>query len=50
MSDVTGFENIPPTALADILGREQVVDIGIRPLWAPVPRCRPGFHRAVPSR
>ncbi len=48
------------TALADFLGREQVMDIGIRPLWAPVPRiagpaftvrCPPGdnlmLHAAI---
>jgi 4-hydroxy-4-methyl-2-oxoglutarate aldolase len=28
---------VPTTALADFLGREQVMDIGIRPLWTPVP-------------
>jgi 4-hydroxy-4-methyl-2-oxoglutarate aldolase len=38
MNDVTGFAGIPPTTLADLLGREQVMDIGIRPLWSPVPR------------
>jgi 4-hydroxy-4-methyl-2-oxoglutarate aldolase len=38
MNDVTGFKNIPPTTFADILGREQVMDIGIRPLWPSIPR------------
>jgi 4-hydroxy-4-methyl-2-oxoglutarate aldolase len=38
MDDVTGYQNVSPTTLADILGRRQVMDIGIRPLWAPVPR------------
>lgn len=33
----TGFENVPTTALADVLGRTQVMDTGIRPLWQPVP-------------
>ncbi len=28
-----GFTGVPPTALAELLGREQVMDIGIRPLW-----------------
>ncbi|MGW2230708.1 RraA family protein [Streptomyces formicae] len=32
------FDEIPTTTLADLLGREQVMDIGIRPLWQPVPR------------
>jgi 4-hydroxy-4-methyl-2-oxoglutarate aldolase len=38
MKDATGFAGISPTTLADVLGREQVMDIGIRPLWQPVPR------------
>jgi 4-hydroxy-4-methyl-2-oxoglutarate aldolase len=38
MPDVTEFTHIPPTTLADILGREQVMDIGVRPLWGPTPR------------
>ncbi|MFE1297050.1 RraA family protein [Streptomyces sp. NPDC058731] len=55
-----GFPDIPPTTLADLVGREQVMDIGIRPLWSPMPRlagpaftvrCRPGdnlmLHAAV---
>lgn len=60
MSDVTGFSGIPPTTLADVLGREQVMDIGIRPLWPSIPRvagpaftvrCPPGdnlmLHAAI---
>jgi 4-hydroxy-4-methyl-2-oxoglutarate aldolase len=52
--------DIPTTTLADVLGREQVMDIGIRPLWTPVPRvagpaftvrCPPGdnlmLHAAI---
>src|SRR3954462_13377489 len=55
-----GFTSIPPTALAAILGREQVMDSGIRPLWSPMPRvagpaftvrCPPGdnlmLHAAI---
>ncbi|MDI6100988.1 RraA family protein [Actinoplanes sp. NEAU-A12] len=55
-----GFESIPPTTLADVLNRGQVMDIGIRPLWTPVPRvagpaftvrCPPGdnlmLHAAI---
>lgn len=38
MTDVTDFQGIPTTTLADLLGRGQVMDIGIRPLWDPVPR------------
>lgn len=54
------FRDIPTTTLADLLGREHVMDIGIRPLWQPVPRvagpaftvrCPPGdnlmLHAAV---
>jgi regulator of RNase E activity RraA len=60
MSDVTGFQEISPTTLADVLGRAQVMDIGIRPLWPSVPRvagpaftvrCPPGdnlmLHAAI---
>jgi 4-hydroxy-4-methyl-2-oxoglutarate aldolase len=50
MSDVTGFAGIPPTTLADILGREQVMDIGIRPLWSPMPRVAgPAFTVRCPA-
>ncbi|BFU44922.1 RraA family protein [Krasilnikovia sp. MM14-A1004] len=60
MGEVTGFADIPPTTLADVLSRAQVMDIGIRPLWTPVPRvagpaftvrCPPGdnlmLHAAI---
>ncbi|WP_371665901.1 RraA family protein [Streptomyces sp. NBC_01241] len=60
MNDATEFKDIPPTTLADLLGREQVMDIGIRPLWPSVPRvagpaftvrCPPGdnlmLHAAI---
>ncbi|HUC26699.1 MAG TPA: hypothetical protein VMA73_28705 [Streptosporangiaceae bacterium] len=60
MSQVTDFREIPSPTLADIVGREQVMDIGIRPLWSPVPRiagpaftvrCPPGdnlmLHAAI---
>jgi 4-hydroxy-4-methyl-2-oxoglutarate aldolase len=50
MNDVTGFAGIPPTTLADLLGREQVMDIGIRPLWSPVPRVAgPAFTVRCPA-
>jgi 4-hydroxy-4-methyl-2-oxoglutarate aldolase len=58
--DATGFDAIPTTTLADLLGREQVMDIGIRPLWSGGPRfagpaftvrCPPGdnlmLHAAI---
>lgn len=60
MIEATEFLDIPTTTLADLLGREQVMDIGIRPLWGPVPRvagpaftvrCPPGdnlmLHAAI---
>ena len=55
-----GFAAISPTTLADVLGRSPVMDVGIRPLWAPMPRvagpaftvrCPPGdnlmLHAAI---
>lgn len=60
MSDVTEFLSISPTTLADVLGRKQVMDIGIRPLWPSIRRvagpaftvrCPPGdnlmLHAAI---
>jgi regulator of RNase E activity RraA len=60
MADVDAFTGIPTTTLADLLGRAQVMDFGIRPLWGPVPRvagpaftvrCPPGdnlmLHAAI---
>ncbi|MEU6685095.1 RraA family protein [Streptomyces sp. NPDC046832] len=60
MTDVDAFTDIPTTTLADLLGRGQVMDIGIRPLWGPGPRvagpaftvdCPPGdnlmLHAAI---
>ncbi|CAG7647237.1 RraA family protein [Actinacidiphila bryophytorum] len=54
------FQQIPPTTLADVLGRGQVMDAGLRPLWGPAPRiggpaftvrCPPGdnlmLHAAI---
>ncbi|KRD06236.1 MULTISPECIES: RraA family protein [unclassified Streptomyces] len=54
------FAEIPTTTLADVLGRAQVMGMGIRPLWSPVPRvagpaftvrCPPGdnlmLHAAI---
>jgi regulator of RNase E activity RraA len=58
--EATEFLDIPTTTLADLLGRERVMDIGIRPMWGPVPRiagpaftvrCPPGdnlmLHAAI---
>jgi regulator of RNase E activity RraA len=60
MADISGFKDISPTTLADVLGRTQVMDIGIRPLWPTVARvagpaftvrCPPGdnlmLHAAI---
>ena len=60
MSHAAEFQQLSPTTLADVLGREQVMDIGIRPLWAGMPRvagpaypvrCAPGdnlmLHAAI---
>jgi len=60
MNDISAYGEIPTTTLADLLGREQVMDLGIRPLWTPVPRtagpaytvrCPPGdnlmLHAAI---
>lgn len=60
MNDSSGFADFPPTTLADILGGDQVMDIGIRPLWPTIPRvagpaftvrCPPGdnlmLHAAI---
>ncbi|MFF7313757.1 RraA family protein [Streptomyces sp. NPDC008137] len=60
MADTDAFTDIPTTTLADLLGRGQVMDIGVRPLWGPVPRvagqaftvrCPPGdnlmLHAAI---
>ncbi len=36
--DHAAFLELSPTTLADFLPREQVMEIGIRPLWQPIPR------------
>jgi 4-hydroxy-4-methyl-2-oxoglutarate aldolase len=60
MTDYTAFQQLSPTTLADVLTRERVMDIGIRPLWPGVRRvagpaypvrCAPGdnlmLHAAI---
>jgi regulator of RNase E activity RraA len=50
MTDVAEFKNISPTTLADVLGREQVMDTGIRPLWNSTPRVAgPAFTVRCPA-
>ncbi|MEV6942017.1 RraA family protein [Streptomyces sp. NPDC051172] len=49
MTDATEFRAIPTTTLADLLGRGQVMDIGIRPLWGPHGRVAgPAFTVSCP--
>ena len=49
MTDVAAYAAIPPTTFADVLGREQVMDLGIRPLWPDVARIAgPAFTVRVP--
>ncbi|PTM98262.1 regulator of RNase E activity RraA [Streptomyces sp. VMFN-G11Ma] len=49
MTDATEFQSVPTTTLADLLGREQVMDIGIRPLWGPAGRVAgPAFTVSCP--
>jgi regulator of RNase E activity RraA len=60
MSDASPFLTLSPTTLADVLGREHVLDFGIHPLWPEMPRiagpaftvrCAPGdnlmLHAAI---
>jgi len=59
VSDATGFGEISPTTLGDVLPRVQIMDTGIRPLWAAprlagpayTVRCLPGdnlmLHAAI---
>ncbi len=49
MTDTAAFAGLPPTTLADLLDRSQVMDIGIRPLW-PAPRIAgPAFTVGCPA-
>jgi 4-hydroxy-4-methyl-2-oxoglutarate aldolase len=58
--DYTAFQKLSPTSFADVLSCNRVMDIGIRPLWADMPRvagpaftvrCSPGdnlmLHAAI---
>lgn len=60
MTDYADFQQLSPTTLADVLTREQVMDMAIRPLWPGMPRvagpaytvrCAPGdnlmLHAAI---
>ncbi|GIF52808.1 regulator of RNase E activity RraA [Asanoa ferruginea] len=47
---MTDFAAIPTTTLADLLSREQVLDIGIRPLWTSMPQLAgPAFTVRCPA-
>jgi 4-hydroxy-4-methyl-2-oxoglutarate aldolase len=43
------FAAVPTTTLADLLGREQVMDGGIRPLWDGASLAGPAFTVRVPA-
>jgi 4-hydroxy-4-methyl-2-oxoglutarate aldolase len=60
MTDYGAFGELSPTTFADVLSRDRVMDCGIRPLWAGIPRvagpaytvrCAPGdnlmLHAAI---
>ncbi|GIF65939.1 methyltransferase [Asanoa ishikariensis] len=60
MPFLNDFATVPTTTFADLLDRSQVMDFGVRPLWAPMPRfagpaypvrCPPGdnlmLHAAI---
>lgn len=38
MTDYAAFRELSPTTIADLLTRDRVMDIGIRPLWPEMPR------------
>ena len=37
MTDYAAFHKLSPTTLADVLKRDRIMDIGIRPLWPDMP-------------
>ncbi len=60
MTDIEAFLKLSPTTLGDVLTRDRVMDIGIRPMWVGIPRiagpaytarCAPGdnlmLHAAI---
>ncbi|GAA1935879.1 diguanylate cyclase [Kitasatospora viridis] len=49
MDTIRDFAELSPTTLADVLGAEQVMDLGIRPLYSPMPRLAgPAFTVSCP--
>jgi 4-hydroxy-4-methyl-2-oxoglutarate aldolase len=49
MAESVDFQQISPTMFADILGRAQVMDSGIRPLWASPRVAGPAFTVRCPA-
>jgi 4-hydroxy-4-methyl-2-oxoglutarate aldolase len=51
MTDAAAFRGLSPTTLADVLTRDRVMDIGIRPLWPGMPRVAGAAYpvRCVPG-
>ncbi len=47
MTDFAAFHKLSPTTLADLLTRDRVMDIGIRPLWPQMPRIAGPAYRCV---
>src|SRR5206468_3483966 len=48
--DIDAFAKLSPTALADVLTRDRVMDPGLRPLWSPMPRLAgPAYPVACPA-
>ena len=37
MLDYAAYQELSPTVLADVLTADRIMDIGIRPLWHPIP-------------
>lgn len=51
MTDYAAFGDLSPCTLADVLTREQVMDIGVRPLWQGTPRVAgPAYTVRCPAR
>jgi regulator of RNase E activity RraA len=50
MFDYAVFQQLSPTTLADVLTRDRVMDMGIRPLWSGMPRVAgPAYPVRCPS-
>jgi 4-hydroxy-4-methyl-2-oxoglutarate aldolase len=49
MSQNADFQEISPTTFADLLGRDAVMDIGIRPLWTSPRVAGPAFTVRCPA-